>query len=186
MRKQAKLCIVRALIRLALPAAIPQRPGPSGQFDISKDFFMKHILLLMAFGAGCCLPVQAGINTLLRRFLGEPMQAALVSFAVGTLALWIYSLAARHTWPSISQLSAVPWWMWTGGVLGAIFVSCTIFLAPRLGAATMTAVMLSGQLVASVLLDHYALVGFPEHPVSPLRLAGIALLFAGAWLVRVF
>ena len=83
---------------------------------------MKHILLLLAFGAGCCLPVQAGINTLLRRFLGEPMQAALVSFAVGTLALWVYSLAARHTWPSISQLSAVPWWMWTGGVLGAIFV----------------------------------------------------------------
>ena len=65
-------------------------------------------------------------------------------------------------------------------------MSCTIFLAPRLGAATMTAVMLSGQLVASVLLDHYALVGFPEHPVSPLRLAGIALLFAGAWLLRVF
>ena len=147
---------------------------------------MKHILLLLAFGAGCCLPVQAGINTLLRRFLGEPMQAALVSFAVGTLALWLYSLAARHTWPPLSQLSAVPWWMWTGGVLGAIFVSCTIFLAPRLGAATMTAIMLSGQLVASVLLDHFALVGFPEHPVSPLRLVGIGLLFAGAWLVRVF
>ena len=145
---------------------------------------MKHILLLLAFGAGCCLPVQAGINTLLRRFLGEPMQAALVSFAVGTLALWLYSLAARHTWPPLSQLSAVPWWMWTGGILGAIFVSCTIFLAPRLGAATMTAVMLSGQLVASVLLDHFALVGFPEHPVSPLRLVGIGLLFAGAWLVR--
>lgn len=147
---------------------------------------MKHILLLLAFGAGCCLPVQAGINTLLRRFLGEPMQAALVSFAVGTLALWLYSLAARHTWPLLSQLSAVPWWMWTGGILGAIFVSCTIFLAPRLGAATMTAVMLSGQLVASVLLDHFALVGFPEHPVSTLRLVGIGLLFAGAWLVRVF
>ena len=130
--------------------------------------------------------MQAGINTLLRRFLGEPMQAALVSFAVGTLALWLYSLAARHTWPLLSQLSAVPWWMWTGGILGAIFVSCTIFLAPRLGAATMTAVMLSGQLVASVLLDHFALVGFPEHPVSTLRLVGIGLLFAGAWLVRVF
>lgn len=147
---------------------------------------MKHLLLVLAFGAGCCLPVQAGINTLLRRFLGEPMQAALVSFAVGTVALWLYSLASRHTWPALSQLSAVPWWMWTGGLLGAIFVSCTIFLAPRLGAATMTAIMLSGQLAASVLLDHFALVGFPEHPVSPLRLVGLGLLFAGAWLVRVF
>lgn len=138
---------------------------------------MKHILLLLAFGAGCCLPVQAGINTLLRRFLGEPMQAALVSFAVGTVALWLYSLAARHTWPSLSQL-AVPWWMWTGGVLGAIFVSCTIFLAPRLGAATMTAVMLwpAGGLGAARPLCP---CGFSRTPCFALRLAGIGLLFAG-------
>lgn len=147
---------------------------------------MKNLLLLLAIAAGGCIPIQAGINSILRRTLGEPMQAALVSFAVGTLALWAYSLAARHTWPSFSELAAVPWWLWTGGLLGAVFVTCTILLGPKLGAATMTAFMLLGQLAVSVVLDHFALVGFPEHPVSLLRLLGVAMLFGGAVLVRIF
>ena len=147
---------------------------------------MKNILLLLAIAAGGCLPIQAGINGILRRFLGEPMQAALVSFAVGTLGLWGYSLAVRHSWPSITELAAVPWWLWTGGLLGAVFVTCTILLGPKLGAATMTAYMLLGQLAVSIVLDHFALVGFPEHPVSLLRLLGVAMLFGGAILVRIF
>lgn len=147
---------------------------------------MKNLLLLLAIVAGGCIPIQAGINSILRRTLGEPMQAALVSFAVGTLALWGYSLAARQTWPSFNELVAVPWWLWTGGLLGAVFVTCTILLGPKLGAATMTAFMLLGQLAVSVVLDHFALVGFPEHPVSLLRLLGVAMLFGGAILVRIF
>ena len=71
-------------------------------------------------------------------------------------------------------------------LFGAVFVSCTIMLGPKLGAATMTAFMLLGQLAVSVILDHFALVGFPEHPASLLRLLGVAMLFGGAILVRIF
>ncbi len=67
---------------------------------------MKHILLLLAFGAGCCLPVQAGINTLLRRFLGEPMQAALVSFAVGTLADLHHGLRHKLVRQAVKTITA--------------------------------------------------------------------------------
>ncbi len=59
-------------------------------------------------------------------------------------------------------------------------------LGPKLGAATMTSFMLLGQLAVSVILDHFALVGFPEHPASLLRLLGVAMLFGGAVLVRIF
>ncbi|GAB6038562.1 DMT family transporter [Fundidesulfovibrio butyratiphilus] len=147
---------------------------------------MKSLLLVLAFSAGCCIPIQAGINALLRRTLGDAMQTSLVSFAVGTLALWLYSLLARHTWPSLGELAGVPLWQWTGGLLGAAFVTCTIVLSPKLGAATMTAFLLLGQLAASVALDHFALVGFPEHPASFWRLVGVGLLFLGAWMVRTF
>ena len=75
---------------------------------------------------------------------------------------------------------------WIGGLFGTVFVTCTIMLGPKLGAATMTAFMLLGQLAVSVILDHFALVGFPEHPASLLRLLGVAMLFGGAVLVRVF
>ena len=149
---------------------------------------MRVFIIAATLLAGALIPVQTAINSQLRVALFQsPVLASLVSFAVGTIALaLVYFGFLRGAVPDGAMLLRTSWWMWIGGVLGAIFVSCTIFLAPRLGAATMTAVMLSGQLVASVLLDHYALVGFPEHPVSPLRLVGIGLLFAGAWLVRVF
>lgn len=147
---------------------------------------MNILLILLAFAAGTLMPVQAGINALLRKVLGDPLQASFISFFVGTLALGLWSLAARHTWPSFAELTDTPAWLWTGGLLGAAFVTVTIFLGPKLGASTMTAFLLLGQLVASAVLDHFGLIGFPEHPVTLWRIAGICLLGLGAWMIRAF
>jgi len=143
-------------------------------------------LLLLAVLAGMFIPVQAGINALLRQHLSDPTMAAFISFFVGTLALLGWCLALRHPWPSAGELARIPALLWIGGALGAFFVAVTIFLAPRLGAATMTAFLLAGQLCSSVLLDHYGVIGFPEHAVSPWRIAGVALLCLGAWLIKAF
>ena len=76
------------------------------------------------------------------------------------------------------------WWHWSGGLLGAAYIVGTIVLAPRLGAATLIAALVAGQMIASLLVDHYGWVGFAEHPISPLRLAGAVLIVAGVVLVR--
>ena len=144
---------------------------------------MLYIALVVF--AGCVVALQPPINAALGRTVGL-LESGLVSFAVGTLALWIYSLVTRQSWPGISEIAATPWWLWIGGLFGTVFVTCTIMLGPKLGAATMTAFMLLGQLAVSVILDHFALVGFPEHPASLLRLLGVAMLFGGAVLVRIF
>ncbi|MCM0755664.1 DMT family transporter [Desulfovibrio aminophilus] len=145
---------------------------------------MKQILVFVALLAGAFMPVQAGINARLRLTLGTPEQAALVSFAVGTLALAVYALVLRLPWPPASEVSQAPWWSWTGGVLGAFFVAVTVMLAPRLGAATMMAWIIAGQLAASIFLDQYGLVGYAVREASPLRLLGAVLLVAGAVLVQ--
>ncbi|WP_449243296.1 DMT family transporter [Desulfovibrio sp.] len=145
---------------------------------------MKQILVFVALLAGAFMPVQAGINARLRLTLGTPEQAALVSFAVGTLALAVYALVLRLPWPPASEVSQAPWWSWTGGVLGAFFVAVTVMLAPRLGAATMMAWIIAGQLAASILLDQYGLVGYAVREAGPLRLLGAVLLVAGAVLVQ--
>jgi len=147
---------------------------------------MEMLLLLMAILAGALVPVQAGLNMVLRQHLADPSQAAFISFAVGTLVLLAYCLALRHQWPSLAEMGRIPPVLWIGGAFGAFFVATTIFLGPRLGAATMTAFMLSGQLAASLLLDHYGVIGFPEHAVSPWRIAGVVLLGVGAWMVKAF
>lgn len=144
---------------------------------------MKWIYLAFAMVAGTVLPLQAGINMRLRHALGDPVMAALVSFAVGTLALAAYGLTMRPV-PTLAMVSSAPWWAWTGGFLGAFFVFSTIILAGQLGAATTMAWLLAGQFLAALVLDHFGLIGYEVHQISWQRIVGVVLLVAGATLVN--
>jgi len=141
-------------------------------------------LLLLAVIAGALLPVQAGVNAQLRATLDHPLAATLVSFLVGTVALGLVVLGGRIPLQLGSGLGRAPWWHWTGGLLGAVYVALIIVLAPRLGAATLIAAVVAGQMVASLALDHWALVGFPLHPLSLQRALGALLVIGGVALVR--
>jgi bacterial/archaeal transporter family-2 protein len=139
---------------------------------------------VFALAAGAMLPIQFGINAQLASWLGSSVRAAFVSFVVGAVALGLVVLAASRDWPSTGRLEAAPWWVWVGGLLGAFYVLGSIVAAPRLGAVTLVALILAGQAVASLTVDHFGWVGFQEHPINALRLAGVALLAAGVALVR--
>ena len=132
------------------------------------------------------LPIQFGINAELARWVASPLRATLVSFAVGTLVLVLAAIPLLAGWPAVGTLAHAPWWVWVGGALGAFYVLGSVVAAPRLGAVTLVAVILAGQAVASVLVDHFGWVGFPEHAVTPGRIVGVVLLAAGVVLVRVF
>ncbi|HET7599513.1 MAG TPA: DMT family transporter [Gemmatimonadales bacterium] len=142
------------------------------------------VALLLAFGAGVLLPVQAGINADLGRVLGSSLGAALASFLIGTVGLAVGLLlhgagaSSSHAW------ARSEWWQWSGGLLGALYVVATIVLAPRLGAATLIATVVAGQMLASLVLDQYGLVGFPLHPATWPRLLGAALVMGGVILIR--
>jgi transporter family-2 protein len=138
----------------------------------------------LAIVAGAMIPFQAGVNVALSRFVGGPSRAALISFAIGTVALLVVSLLATRGLPTLSRASDAPWWVWIGGLLGAFYVFGSIVSAPRLGAVTLIAAVFAGQAVASLVIDHYGWVGFPEQAISPARLAGIGLLAVGLALVR--
>jgi transporter family-2 protein len=138
--------------------------------------------LLFALAAGAMLPIQFGINAQLATWVGDSVRAAFVSFVVGTAALLLAVLATTRGWPD--RAGDAPWWVWTGGLLGAFYVVGSIVTAPKLGAATLVALILAGQAIASLLVDHFGWVGFEEHPVTLLRVLGILLLAGGVALVR--
>lgn len=144
---------------------------------------MPLALYLLAFAAGVVLIVQVGVNTTLRSALGEPVVAALISFLVGSVALVGFLLLSRTSWPARAQWVEIPWWAWFGGILGAFYVVSTIIVGPRLGAAALLALIVLGQLVTSLLVDHFGWLGFPQHPVTALRLLGALLLFGGMLLI---
>ena len=144
---------------------------------------MKWFFIFLALAAGATMPLQAGVNLRLKQALGDPIFAALVSFGVGTLALAAYSFVLRPV-PTAAMAASAPWWSWLGGLFGAFFVSVIIVLAAQLGATASMAWLLAGQFLAALVLDHFGLISFAVRDVSWPRLAGVALVLAGAYLVN--
>jgi bacterial/archaeal transporter family-2 protein len=147
---------------------------------------MVWLLLFIALAAGMLLPVQAGINAQLRTVIGHPIPAATMQFIVATVALMIVFTIMRPPLPALARVAGAPWWVWLGGLCGANYVVIAILLAPRLGASTLLAVSVLGQMVVSLFLDHYGLIGYPVHPISVPRIAGAILLLAGMALIQRF
>lgn len=143
-------------------------------------------LLVVVFVAGAAIAAQAGINANLARALGSPVLAALASFVIGTLLLALLAVAMRTPLPAAEVVRAAPWWVWTGGLLGAFFIFTAVVAAPRVGAASFLALVIAGQLSASLVLDHFGLLGFAERAATPLRILGAGLLAIGALMVRAF
>jgi bacterial/archaeal transporter family-2 protein len=145
---------------------------------------MIWLLALAAVAAGCLMPLQAGINSKLRPFVGGPVPATFVSVTVSALTMAALMAATRTAVPMPGK--GGPWWVWTGGVLGVAIVLAMLGLVSRLGAAFLFALIIVGQMLASLAIDHYGLLGVSQQEVTPMRLVGVALLLAGVVLIRYF
>jgi transporter family-2 protein len=141
------------------------------------------IALCACVVGGMFTALQAPTNAMLARPFNSPVNAAFVSFAVGTLVLLVAVLALRVR-PDWGGVQALPWYAWLGGAYGAVFVVAAAFAAPRLGVASTITLMIAGQLALSLVLDHFGWLGVPRQPLSLTRIAGVALVLAGVLLVR--
>jgi transporter family-2 protein len=137
----------------------------------------------LALVAGAILPFQAASNAMVGRTLGHPLWGALTSLAVSMLVVVPSLWAWRAPSPALAQAAAGPWWLWIGGVLGAIYVASAAAVTPRLGAGGFLVCVVAGQIVVSVLVDHFGLMGLGARPVNWVRLAGVALILGGVFLV---
>ena len=140
---------------------------------------MNYLFVAAAFLCGAVVPLQAAVNAVLRTHLPSAMQSALISFAVGTIALLLYCIADRAPWPTASSLAQVPWWGWTGGIVGVYFVFSSLVVVPKLGAAVTLGIIVAGQMIASLLMDHYGMLGLTQQPITLWRAFGVLLVIAG-------
>ena len=145
---------------------------------------MDTLWILLATGAGACIALQAAANGSLRTNLADARYAAFFSICGTILTAVLVMLAIRPSPPTLETMRAAPWWNWIGGPLGALIVLAGAALAPRLGAAAFIASVVAGQLLCSLLLDHFGLMNLPQQALTPGRLIGAALVFAGVLLVK--
>jgi bacterial/archaeal transporter family-2 protein len=144
---------------------------------------VRGVVWILGIVAGVGLAIQVGMNSQLRKVLQSANLAATVSFAVGFVALLAWLMATRTPLPSRGELAGVPLWAWFGGLFGAFCVAISTVVATELGATTLLALVLLGQLAAALVIDHFGWLGLPVHPVTWVRVAGVVLLGVGVWMV---
>jgi transporter family-2 protein len=145
--------------------------------------FGIYFLLPLSVFIGISMASQAGINSQLRMALSNPVQAAFISFLIGTIILGVIALAQGDAWFKGNSLASIPWWAWLGGVLGAFNIAMSIFLAPKLGALVLAISIVVGQIVASLVLDQNGWLGYPKIDITLNRVIGALFVVVGLILV---
>jgi transporter family-2 protein len=138
-------------------------------------------VVLTAF-AGGLVALQAPINSKLGKTVGT-LPAATVSFALGLVVLTTLTVLVGGGFGDVGKASSLPWYYLLGGVLGAVYVTTVLVAVRTLGAGGITAATVAGQLAASVVVDHFGLLGVHKQPVNLTRIVGVAFLVVGVVLV---
>ncbi len=145
---------------------------------MSRLLYLLIVCLALLGGAG--LACQPGVNATLARKVAHPLHAAIISFGTGLLVLVVISIGAGKFPPRFTEpFTALPWWAWTGGAIGAFLVTVSLIFAPRIGALQWIALIVTGQAIASLAIDHFGLAGFSQRSVSTVRVAGALMLIVG-------
>lgn len=143
----------------------------------------KMIYLLAAVALGAALALQPAINAEVARRMGSVTAAGVLSIGTSFLILCIVLLIIREEFSFKAVLQA-PWWIWIGGIIGAAFVVGSMWLAPLLGVALLFACVVLGQLIGAAVIDMFGITGITPRPIDISRLAGIAVVLFGVWLVQ--
>jgi transporter family-2 protein len=146
--------------------------------------FLNLGLLALTVGAGISFVVQQAVNSNLRLELASAWWAGFISYLGGTLAMLAMVALMREPLLSGAAFARSSWFSWTGGVFGAIYIAVSILMLPRLGVATVVALIVFGQMTGSLIFDHFGLLGVPQHSAGPARITGAALLVLGTLLIR--
>ena len=148
---------------------------------------MSYLLAPIAILLGVLLTTQVATNTQLGKALSNDFIPAAVNMAIGLLATCILTWVVTSEWPGREMVRAAPWYTWVaGGLLGTAYLTGNILLAPNLGAGALVGLVVSGQILFSVLLDHFGWIGFEQHQAGAARLIGCGFMVAGVFLISKF
>jgi bacterial/archaeal transporter family-2 protein len=154
-----------------------------------------YVFLFMMLGlfAGMASPIQTSINSELRNAIHSPFIASLISFLVGMLVLLFLTSFIEHRRLFLNNLQTAktfvtssPWWLWTGGILGVVFITSNILLLPIVGASLTVVLALSGQMIIALVIDHFGWFGIPKHRLNVQRILGIVLMITGIMIIQHF
>ena len=159
--------------------------GPKHSFILKEHEIVSNIYYIAAaIAIGAMLSLQPPINVVMARILGNPLLAASISIAISLVFIALIWLIYGKGAGDLTQVKTLPWWVIVGGVIGVVVVVGGIIVAPVLGIALFFICIVAGQLLGSILADHFGAFGMQAQPVNIKKLLGIGLVLAGATLVQ--
>ena len=150
------------------------------------SFFNNYFFIVLALLAGMAIPTQATVNSKLAGYVSSPISAAFISFAVGTVVLFVYMILTGVPLSNLASAKDAPLVAWIGGFLGAFFVSVMATVVPKIGVALAFSLAIGGQMLVTLLIDHFGWLGVPEKPINLTRVLGAAFITVGVILIRKF
>jgi transporter family-2 protein len=144
---------------------------------------ITFFFLLLALFTGALIPIQAVTNAAFNKFVGNPLITGIMVFAVGFFGMLILSLTMRISWPSVRQLASAPTYGYLGGLVVATYVVMITILVPRVGAGTAISVIVTGQILCAVAIDHFGFFSVEVRTIGASRLTGVLMMIAGIYFV---
>jgi transporter family-2 protein len=146
---------------------------------------MKNDLIYLALGliTGALIPIQASTNAAFSKHIGTPIITGLMVFVIGLIGMILFILISRSSFPSFQQLSSSPFYSYLGGIIVATYVVMITILVPRLGVGTAIALIVTGQIICAVVIDHFGFFNIQIRSINPIRISGVLLMIAGIYLV---
>ncbi|MBN1265166.1 MAG: DMT family transporter [Anaerolineales bacterium] len=138
------------------------------------------VSLIISLAAGIAAGLQGPLTTVVSQRLGT-WEAVLIAHIGGiTAAVIMLIFFGKGT---LGEWRSVPWYALLCGVLGLVVLGGITFSIPRIGAASGMTLLILGQLLIAVLLDHFGLLGMDVRALNPGRVAGLLTLVLGTWLI---
>ena len=146
--------------------------------------FTRLILFLLVALGGAGLTMQMAWNSRLRASTGSPVLTTIISVIVTLLSLVLVWASGATPRGSIPAFASLPRWAWFGGVFAGYYLVASLIAIPRLDAAAVFSLVIAGQMIAALVLDSTGAYGLSQISLSPSRLLGAVLLFAGTALIQ--
>jgi bacterial/archaeal transporter family-2 protein len=140
--------------------------------------------VILALVAGGSVVIQQVLNANLRSELNSAVWSGFTSYVLGVVCMVSLAIMLREPIPAAGVMARIPWWAWSGGLFGAIFIGLSILVAHQLGAAALIALLVMGQMIAPITIDHFGWLGLTQRPIDLPRLVGGGLVIAGVILIR--
>ncbi|WP_052254672.1 DMT family transporter [Salinicoccus sp. YB14-2] len=144
--------------------------------------------VLLGLFTGMVPPMQTAINSALSQETGSAIFATFISFLIGAVSLFFIALVVhrRLSFKFKAEGATLKPWLFSGGVLGAVYVGMNILLMPHLGVTLTMMAAIFGQIIMGLLIDHFGLFKLPKQPIDSRRIIAVAVIVCGILVLQIY